>query len=616
MKIEILKGFLPLLLFAGMTCVNMICAEDRPNVIILITDDQGYGDISAHGNPYIRTPHLDAIHADSVRLMDFHVAPMCTPTRGQLLTGIDAARNRATNVSSGRTLLDPELPTLADVFAEAGYATGIFGKWHLGDNYPFRPQDRGFDETLWFPSSHINSVPDYWDNDYFEDTYWRNGERVAYEGYCTDVFFNEAMDWISKCEEEGKPFFLYLPTNAPHSPFWLPEENLKRVRQHLNDPATPKPSVGDAFPPNLAKFLGMIENIDDNIGRLDQFLERSDLFKETIFIFLTDNGSTFGERYFPAGMRGRKTQNWEGGHRVPCFWRWPEGGLSGGRELDGLTQVQDFAPTLYELCDIESSHRVDGESLAGPLSGEGAIDPERRLIINYSRMPHGQNYPIPGSPSLVTKEGGVVLWKKWRLFGDGQLYDLANDPLQQEEVSGRHPKVVATMQETLDGWWEGLGDKVNQAHRIVIGSEAKPETMLTACEWLDVFVDQQKQIRRGDWKNGYWLLDVAKEGRYRFELRRWPRELGLALSESAPEYETSFGDVLPAGRAIPISFSQFQIGPDPMFKAVPKGAESVVFEKDLDEGPIRLQTWLGEDRFHLPFGAYYVYVSRLEEASD
>ena len=161
----------------------------RPNVILIITDDQGYGDLGCHGNPVARTPNLDSLHGESIRLMDFHVAPMCTPTRGQLLSGLDAARNGAVNVSSGRSLLRPDLPTMADIFRSNGYRTGVFGKWHLGDNYPYRPQDRGFEESLWFPSSHISSVPDYWENDYFDDIYCHNGSRVRQEGYCTE--------WIS-----------------------------------------------------------------------------------------------------------------------------------------------------------------------------------------------------------------------------------------------------------------------------------------------------------------------------------------------------------------------------------------------------------------------------------
>ncbi len=203
----------------------MLTNNRRPNVIIVITDDQGYGDLACHGNPVALTPHLDQLHDESVRLVDFHAAPMCTPTRGQMLTGLDAARNGAVNVSSGRTLLRADLPTMADIFRAGGYRTGVFGKWHLGDNYPYRPQDRGFEESLWFPSSHISSLPDYWENDYFDDVYCRNGTRERYEGYCTEVFFREAMAWMQNRVDADEPFFAYLPTNAPHYPLWVPAED-------------------------------------------------------------------------------------------------------------------------------------------------------------------------------------------------------------------------------------------------------------------------------------------------------------------------------------------------------------------------------------------------------
>ena len=167
-----------------------------PNVIIVMTDDQGYGDLSAHGNPILKTPNLDQLASQSIRLTDFHVAPMCTPTRGQLMSGRDALDNGAMNVSSGRAILRKTIPTMANFFAGAGYRTALFGKWHLGDNYPYRPQDRGFEETLTFPSSHMSSAPDYWNNDYFDDFYRHNGQLQQYPGYSTDVFFAEAMEWM------------------------------------------------------------------------------------------------------------------------------------------------------------------------------------------------------------------------------------------------------------------------------------------------------------------------------------------------------------------------------------------------------------------------------------
>src|SRR5262245_13300019 len=295
----------------------------RPNVILIITDDQGYGDLSINGNPILKTPNLDRLGAESIRLNDFHVAPMCTPTRGQLLSGRDALFNGAMNVGAGRAILRKSIPTMADFFERGGYRTGLFGKWHVGDNYPFRPQDRGFDETVTYPSSHLSSAPDYWNNDYFDDFYRHNGQLKQYTGYCTDVFFGEAIRWIKRQAAAGDPFFAYIAPNAPHGPLFVPQQ----YRQpYANLPAT------------QASFFGMIASIDENIGKLEQMLEHEGLRENTILIFMTDNGTSNGDVIFSAGMRGKKQSLYEGGHRVPFFIRWPEGGLSGPEVIDELTE--------------------------------------------------------------------------------------------------------------------------------------------------------------------------------------------------------------------------------------------------------------------------------------
>lgn len=589
-------------------------AAEKPNVIVLITDDQGYPELSAHGNPVLKTPHLDALHARSARLTDFHVAPMCTPTRGQLMTGMDAARNGAINVSSGRTLLRAELPTMADHFQAAGYATGIFGKWHLGDNYPFRPEDRGFQETLWFPSSHINSTPDVWDNDYFDDTYRRNGTLTKYEGYCTDVFFEEAIEWMKRKAEAGEPFFTYLPTNAPHSPYWEPTEYREAMRKALEE--AEEAGAVEVKPPQrreaLIQFLAMIRNIDDNFGRLEEFLKSSELFENTIVVFLTDNGSTLAEHYFPAGMRGKKTQLWEGGHRVPCFLRWPAGGIDGGRDVGGLTQVQDLLPTLASLCEVplSNSQELDGIDLAPTLRGEAAVSDDRMLVINYSRMPFGFEFASPDAPSVMRRDMAGVLWKRWRLLEDRELFDLDVDPMQQTNVIDRYPDIAERMREHLYEWWDDVKDIANEPQRVIIGHDAENPMMLTACEWLDVFIDQQQQIRRADLKNGWWELEVAEAGEYEFELRRWPRDADLTIRAGLEATPVADGELLP-GLALPITKARMQVGDGPMMsQPVGHEAKGVTFTANLEAGPTRLYTWFDDERNQTVVGAYYVYVKR------
>ncbi|MDF1753690.1 MAG: arylsulfatase [Verrucomicrobiales bacterium] len=605
-----MKLLLPFL-YLFLTAFTGLAAQ--PNVIVIVTDDQGYGDMSCHGNPVLKTPHIDSLHAQSLRLTDFHVAPMCTPTRGQLLTGIDAAANGAINVSSGRTLLKTGIPTLADILSGNGYQTGLFGKWHLGDNYPYRPEDRGFQETLWFPSSHINSTPDVWDNDYFDDTYRRNGTLKKYQGYCTDIFFDEAMTWMKKQADEEKPFFVYLPTNAPHSPYWLPQHYRDAMTADLEEAERSgrlKTKLTGDKRTRLIDFLAMIQQIDDNIGKLDSFLTESGIGSDTIVIFLTDNGSTLGETYFNAGMRGRKTQLWEGGHRVPCFVRWPGGKLGEPRDISGLTQVQDLAPTILDLCEIKTESKFDGESLEAVLRKRETVDEDRILTINYSRMPFGFDYPSPDSPSIMRREGAGVLWKQWRLLEDRELYNLETDPRQKTNVIEDHPEVVAKMRNHLNQWWERVGPTANDPQPVIIGHEEANPAMLTACEWLDVFIDQQSQIRRADLKNGWWELEVADAGRYEFELRRWPRELDLGLSEGLPATRVTDGTLL-EGTALPIGRARLKLGTGPMMRRPLKPkAKFATFSANLEPGRIRLHTWFDDNNGQPLLGAYYVYVER------
>jgi arylsulfatase A-like enzyme len=600
----------PFLVLLLVVCVQIQAAE-RPNVVIVMTDDQGYPEVSAHGNPVLQTPNLDALHSQSLRLTDFHVAPMCAPTRGQLLTGLDAARNGCINVSSGRALLRPEVPTMANIFGDAGYATGVFGKWHLGSNYPFRPEDRGFQRTVWFPSSHIGSVPDTWGNDYFDDTYTSNGKPQQFKGYCTDIFFDEAMTFMRDSVKSGKPFLTYIATNTPHGPLNPKDEDRLALKQVLDSPKFDK--MNPALKTRLANYLGMVRNIDTNVGRLIKFLNEEGLRENTLVIFLTDNGSTHGPRYFNAGMRGGKTELWDGGHRVPCFISWPQGALGSPQDIDGLTQVQDLLPTLVDLCELKTKAKFSGTSLAPILRGKASVPAGRTLIINYSRMPNFVNYPTPFAQSIMTRDQAVVLWKRWRLLEDRELYNLEADPLQQSNVIDEHPDVVRKMRGELYRWWDEVGPNANVPQRVVIGSDHENPSRLTACEWLDVFVDQQGQIRRGQQKSGYWLLDVAQDGEYEFELRRWPRDADIPLAEAMPDG---------SGTALPIKSASIYLnnyhhlsvgqkrpyGFEGLTKQVKSGDKSVVFTANLRKGPIALHTWFrGED---LVLSAYYVYIHR------
>ena len=598
--------------FLGL-CTSLIA---RPNVLIIMTDDQGYPELSVHGNPVLQTPNLDILHGQSIRLSDYHVTPMCTPTRGQLLTGMDAARNGAVNVSSGRALLRPEIPTIANYFSDAGYFTGVFGKWHLGANYPFRPQDRGFEESVWYPSSSIPSVPAYWGNDYFDDVYTHNGKEQRYKGYCTDVFFSEAKRFMLDSVRKKKPFLCYLATNTPHGPFIPKDEDRKAIAQVLESPKFDH--LEENIKRRLSLYLGMIRNIDWNMGKLMKFLDENNLSENTILLFQTDNGSILGPQYFNAGMRGKKTQIWEGGHRVPCFIRWPSGGLGKPRDIEGLTQVQDVLPTLLELCEIEiknvNGQKFDGMSLASIIKNKKKVPEDRMLVINYSRMPGFSNYPSPYSQTQMRADQSAVLWKRWRLLENRELYDLKSDPLQKNNVIENHPKVVAKMRRHLYSWWDTVKHLANNPQRIIIGTKYENPTKLSATEWLDVFVDQQGQIFRGVQKSGYWLLDIAQSGEYEIELRRWPKEADGTISGTLPNGE---------GKALPITEAMLYVSDhnhldigqkkayqfEGLTKRVTQKDKAITFTMSLKKGPVALHTWFkGQNNTML--SAYYVYIYR------
>lgn len=583
----------------------------KPNVILIVTDDQGYGDFACHGNPVAQTPNMDALHREGIRLEDFHVAPMCTPTRGQLLTGVDAARNGAVNVSSGRTLLRADLPTIADVFRAGGYRTGLFGKWHLGDNYPYRPQDRGFEESLWFPSSHISSVPDFWENDYFDDVYCRNGTRERQTGYCTEVFFDEAKAWMSDRIAASEPFFTFLPTNAPHAPLWVPAEDREAIEKIFAKNEDQLPELSPEMRERIIRFLAMIRNVDTEIGELRKFLRDQGVDRDTILIFMTDNGSTFGPTYYNAGMRGKKAELWEGGHRVPFFINWPNGNLDGPREINGLTQVQDILPTLIDLCGIKPPQNLsmDGVSLAAVLRGTGEVPEERMLTVNFSRMPGELDYPTPDSPAVMRREGAAVLWKRWRLIEGTALYDLESDPGQTTDVADQIPEIAEKMRRHLDEWWEGVEPVANQVQRVVLGSEKENPMTLSSCEWMDIFVDQQAQVRIGARRNSYWHLDVETPGTYTFELRRWPKESDLKLREACPAAQLTDGQ-LEEGIALPIARARVLIGGEFYTKPVRPDDYGVTFTAELEAGPTLLHTWFDDEQNQPICGAYYVYAER------
>ena len=568
--------------------------EDRPNVVLIMTDDQGYGDLACLGNPILKTPHLDAIHAESIRLTDFHVSPTCSPTRGALMSGRNTHCAGVWHTIMGRSTMRPEEVTMAEAFQANGYATGHFGKWHLGDNYPLRPQDQGFEVALMHGGGGIVQTPDHFGNDYFDDTYLRNGVPEAHEGFCTDVWFDEAMKFIGRSAEAGEPFFCYIPTNAAHGPFWAPENYEAMYRE---DPRVPN-----------AGFYGMITNIDDNVGRLVEFLDDRKLAENTILIFMTDNGSTFGDKKgkgFNAGMRGAKGSNYEGGHRVPCFIRWPGGELTGGRDVDALAAHFDLYPTLMELCGLE---RPEGPTLHGvslvPLLRDTAKDwPERAIVVDSQRREY-----------MEKERSFSVMTERWRLCSGNELYDIVADPGQATDVAGEHPEVVARLRAEYEAYWRMIEPLNETFVRIVLGHPAENPARLTCHDWHTGNQGvpwHQNHIRKAYESNGFWAVDVHLPGRYRFELYRWPKELELPIDAPLPEDPwITDNRTKNAGVAIHPVRARVKLGDVEKTVAVAPGDLNATIEFDLEAGPAELWTGLidenGTER-----GAYFVCVELL-----
>ncbi|HPA19760.1 MAG TPA: arylsulfatase [Verrucomicrobiae bacterium] len=588
MTCPMLGRALPIALLAILAGIGN-AATKRPNVIILLTDDQGYGDLSCHGNPILRTPNLDRLHAESIRLVDFHVTPMCTPTRGQIMTGRSCLSTGAYVVCSGRSFIREGIPTMPEIFAGGGYRTGIFGKWHLGDYYPYRPQDRGFQEVLTFGGWGVGCAQDHWNNAYQDCWFLHNGKAQFYPGYCTDVWFAEAMKWMKARAAAGEPFLCYLPTNTPHGPNWVP-------------PQYAKPYAGKV-PPGVAKFFGMIGNLDDNVGRLETMLAESGLRENTILIYMTDNGGTGGVKTFNAGMRGHKTEYYDGGHRVPFFLRWPAGGLRPAGDVPDLAQCQDLLPTLMELCGVErpSGFFCDGTTLAPLLKGQPQPGlRERMLVVQYGIWEEWEG-PV--------KWNSAVLWNKWRLVKGEELYDIASDPAQATNIASQKPDVVAQLREHYEKWWSAIEPSVREFVPIHLGSEHEDPVCLGSQDWAGYNTSNTPDIRAGVNRNGPWHVLVERAGEYEFSLRRWPVEADAAITATVPAYQGALGSYA-EGKALPIARAQLRVGDFDATKPVGPEDKATVFTAKLPVGRTLVQTSFRDAADKEICGAYYVYVHR------
>ena len=569
--------------------------EKRPNVILIMTDDQGYGDLACHGNTILDTPNMDRLHSQSVRFTNFHVSPTCAPTRAALMTGLYTNRTGVWHTIGGRSLLRKDKITMAEVFKENEYHTAIFGKWHLGDNYPFRPQDRGFLEVLVHGAGGVGQTPDFFDNDYFNDTYIHNGKLEEYRGYCTDVWFREAIEYIER--QKDNPFFCYISTNAPHSPFYVDNKYSKAYEGIKNIPSN--------------EFYGMITNIDDNIGILSKKLDDLGISDNTILIFMTDNGSSMGDKKienitaFNAGMRGKKNSEYDGGHRVPFFVKYPNGKLEAGKDVNNISAHIDVLPTLIELCGLKLNKPIDfdGKSLIPLINGSDENWSERLLITDSQRVEH----PIKWRKSAVMSDN-------WRLVNGEELYNMVDDPGQTNDVALKEPKKVEKFRKAYDTWWDDVSLDFDDFQAIIIGSPAENPVNLTSHDWhSNTQVPwNHKHVRSGLQGNGFWVLDIEHTGIYEITLSRWPLSMKLPINsgmEKRPALNgTSVHESL-EGKALNILKANIEIVGEKMEQDVKKTDVSVTFTVNLKAGKDKrlITTFVGNE---VDMGEYYVQISK------
>ncbi len=456
---------------------------DRPNIILIMTDDQGYGDIACHGHPFLKTPNLDKLFTQSTRFTDFHVSPTCAPTRSALMSGRVPFKNGVTHTVLERERMALSSTTIAEVLKTAGYTTGIFGKWHLGDADAYQPDKRGFDEVFihgggGIGQSYPGTCADVPNNKYFNPVIKHNNTFVQTNGYCTDVFFQQALSWIEQSKD--RPFFAYIATNAPHAPYIVADKY--------------KALYEGKCPDKSAAFFGMITNIDENVGLLMKKLDEWDLADDTLLIFMTDNGSAAGTYNY--GMKGKKGTVNEGGCRVPLFFRLP-GKIKPGVDVDRLARHYDIFPTLAEFAGakIPKGYDIDGRSLKPLIDNPKADWDDRYTFFHKGRW---KKKGAPGQwgkgntdPDKAKYTGFAVRNEKWRLVGKNELYNIDTDPGEQKNVAKENPEIVQKMLKAYEAWWD-------EVRPLMVNEDASLDTVQP---FRVQFEKQKKEKGIGRWNN-------------------------------------------------------------------------------------------------------------------
>ncbi|MDB9853219.1 arylsulfatase [Flavobacteriaceae bacterium] len=510
-----MKRFILIVFVVFNSCYNPI-ENKTPNVIIIMTDDQGFGDLGINQNPNIITPNIDKFANKSIQFNNFFVSPVCAPTRSSLMTGRYSLRTGVRDTYNGGAIMSNNETTIAEILKEANYATGIFGKWHLGDNYPFRPSEQGFDESLIHLAGGIGQVGDFTnyfkgDTSYFDPILWKNNKQNQYEGYCSDIFAENAIEFIEK--NKNNSFFCYLSFNAPHTPLQVPEKYYNMYKD-LNPELGFSDDLSD-FRMNekdkedARKIYGMVTNIDDNVGKVINKLKELKIEEETIIIFMTDNGPQ--QIRYNSSMKGRKGTVYNGGIRVPFYIQYSEK-FKESKVINKMSAHIDVLPTILELCNLNvpNDRKIDGQSLVPFINSKSTND---RFLFSYwtRRFPEkyinmsiqNDNYKLVGNNDFDSK------------IEEFELYDLVEDPNENNNIINQNIETARSFKKEMDNSIDDLlkSKNIKNPPRIIIGSEFENPTILNR---------NDASGERGVWAQNdiytFWKVNF-KKGIYDFKFK-------------------------------------------------------------------------------------------------
>ena len=510
-----MKRFLLIVFIVFNSCINPI-ENKKPNVIIIMTDDQGFGDLGINKNPNIITPNIDQFASESVRFDNFFVSPVCAPTRASLMTGRYSLRTGVRDTYNGGAIMSNTETTIAEILKEADYSTGIFGKWHLGDNYPFRPSEQGFDESIIHLAGGIGQVGDFTNyykgnTSYFDPILWKNNKKNQYDGYCSDIFAENAVKFIEK--NKNKPFFCYLSFNAPHTPLQVPKKYYNMYKDldpelGFNDESLAS-KMSEKDKEDARRIYGMVTNIDDNIGKVLNKLTELGIEEETIIIFMTDNGPQ--QFRYNSNMKGLKGTVYNGGTRVPFYIKYAEK-FKNSKVISRMSAHIDILPTILELCNLKipSDRKIDGQSLVPLINSKPFNDRHlfsywtRRFPEKYINMSiQNDNYKLVGNNDYNGK------------IKDFELYDLIADPLESKNVINQNIEIAKSFKIEMDNSIDDLlsSENIKNPPRIIVGSEFENPTVLNR---------NDASGERGIWAQNdiysYWKVNF-KKGTYDFKFK-------------------------------------------------------------------------------------------------